>query len=138
MNVLKGINTLAKTFKTGDRAPLIYSSFYFALSLIKLFLLPIITVYIMKSNYLISTIIIVIYFIITYALILIKEMLIDASNSSRMKRIEESYSACIKINYEFFESKEGRSLFLRLLVQRILLLAHLAKFIYLYQIAYIR
>lgn len=111
MNVLKGITTLAKTFKTGDRAPLIYSSFYFALSLIKLFLLPIITVYIMKSNYLISTIIIVIYFIITYALILIKEMLIDASNSSRMKRIEESYSACIKINYEFFESKEGRSLF---------------------------
>ncbi|WP_270597661.1 ATP-binding cassette domain-containing protein [Anaerococcus vaginalis] len=111
MKVSKKINTLVKIFKTSDKEVLLYSFLYFFLNLIKLFLLPIITIYVMKRDYLVSSTMIVIYFVINYSLILIKEILINVSNFSRMKRIEKSYDACININYEFFESYEGRNLF---------------------------
>ena len=111
MKVSKKINTLVKIFKTSDKEVLFYSFLYFFLNLIKLFLLPIITIYVMKRDYLVSSTMIVIYFVINYSLILIKEILINVSNFSRMKRIEKSYDACININYEFFESYEGRNLF---------------------------
>lgn len=111
MKVSKKINTLVKIFKTSDKEVLFYSFLYFFLNLIKLFLLPIITIYVMKIDYLVSSTMIVIYFVINYSLILIKEILINVSNFSRMKRIEKSYDACININYEFFESYEGRNLF---------------------------
>lgn len=111
MKVSKNINTLVKIFKTSDKEVLLYSFLYFFLNLIKLFLLPIITIYVMKRDYLVSSTMIVIYFVINYSLILIKEILINVSNFSRMKRIEKSYDACININYEFFESYEGRNLF---------------------------
>lgn len=111
MKVSKKINTLVKIFKTSDKEVLLYSFLYFFLNLIKLFLLPIITIYVMKRDYLVSSTMIVIYFVINYSLILIKEILINVSNFSRMKRIENSYDACININYEFFESYEGRNLF---------------------------
>lgn len=111
MKVSKKINTLVKIFKTSDKEVLLYSLLYFFLNLIKLFLLPIITIYVMKRDYLVSSTMIVIYFVINYSLILIKEILINVSNFSRMKRIEKSYDACININYEFFESYEGRNLF---------------------------
>lgn len=111
MKVSKKINTLVKIFKTSDKEVLLYSFLYFFLNLIKLFLLPIITIYVMKRDYLVSSTMIVIYFFINYSLILIKEILINVSNFSRMKRIEKSYDACININYEFFESYEGRNLF---------------------------
>lgn len=111
MKVSKKINTLVKIFKTSDKEVLLYSFLYFFLNLIKLFLLPIITIYVMKRDYLVSSTMIVIYFVVNYSLILIKEILINVSNFSRMKRIEKSYDACININYEFFESYEGRNLF---------------------------
>lgn len=111
MKVSKKINTLVKIFKTSDKEVLLYSFLYFFLNLIKLFLLPIITIYVMKRDYLVSSTMIAIYFVINYSLILIKEILINVSNFSRMKRIEKSYDACININYEFFESYEGRNLF---------------------------
>lgn len=111
MKVSKKINTLVKIFKTSDKEVLLYSFLYFFLNLIKLFLLPIITIYVMKRDHLVSSTMIVIYFVINYSLILIKEILINVSNFSRMKRIEKSYDACININYEFFESYEGRNLF---------------------------
>lgn len=111
MKVSKKINALVKIFKTSDKEVLLYSFLYFFLNLIKLFLLPIITIYVMKRDYLVSSTMIVIYFVINYSLILIKEILINVSNFSRMKRIEKSYDACININYEFFESYEGRNLF---------------------------
>lgn len=111
MKVSKKINTLVKIFKTSDKEVLLYSFLYFFLNLIKLFLLPIITIYVMKRDYLVSSTMIVIYFVVNYSLILIKEILINVSNFSRMKRIEKAYDACININYEFFESYEGRNLF---------------------------
>lgn len=111
MKVSKKINTLVKIFKTSDKEVLLYSFLYFFLNLIKLFLLPIITIYVMKRDYLVSSTMIVIYFVVNYSLILIKEILINVSNFSRMKRIEKSYDACININYEFFESYEGINLF---------------------------
>lgn len=105
------IITLKEVFKTSDIKISIYTSIYFILNLIKLFLLPVLTLSIMDNNMLTSSLALVFYFAIHYVLILSKEGLINASNFSRMKRIEDSFFACIKIDYEFFESKKGRDLF---------------------------